>query len=165
MPKYFLTGERGTGKSHIVEKLIELYPVTGFLTRFDRERKELYLRFIQGPEHLIGTRVKKKMQPIMEGFLKASKEIPELETSSKLLVIDEIGFLEECCQDFRRAVRNLLKRSDNCLCVLRKGNFPFIKELLTLGGFETIEVTEKNRESVLSSLIEEYKKAGLKARC
>ncbi|ACR79848.1 MULTISPECIES: nucleoside-triphosphatase [Kosmotoga] len=161
MPKYFLTGERGTGKSHIVEKLIELYRVTGFLTRFDKRRKELYLRFIQGPEYLIGKREKKKIQPIPEGFLKASKEIPELETSSKLLVIDEIGFLEECCEEFRRAVKNLLEHSDNCLCVLRKGKFPFIKELLTLGGFETIEVTVRNRESILSFLIEEYKKAGL----
>lgn len=88
------------------------------------KEKELYLKIIQGPEYLVGIRVKKKMQPIIEGFLEASKEISNLELSSKLLVIDEIGFLEEVCKDFRKAVKELLEKSDNCLCVLRKGDFP-----------------------------------------
>ncbi len=157
--KYFLTGERGIGKSYLIERIKPLISTVGFETRFEPEGMRLYMHFFNGLSFLIGNRVSGKMRICEEGFKEAARHLGGLEIpESTFLIMDEIGFLEEDSPEFQHAVIASIRRSKNCICVLRKGAFSFISSLKNSMGIRSIEIGLNNREELFNRFEKEIEK-------
>lgn len=157
--KFFITGERNVGKSYLVERIKPVVKYRGFETRFDNDLENLYMNFYEGDSLLIGTRESGRLRIVEEGFLFATKLLGSLDIpNDNLLIMDEIGFLEEDSPEFQQAVVSSLRRAKHCLCVLRKGNFSFIGHLKASMGVGSIEITPENREEVYSRIVREIEK-------
>lgn len=155
MKGIFLTGDKGIGKSSIVKKLMRFFPSCGFLTFFDPSRNELFLKIINSQSFLIAKRnAKGKMEPIKAGFDSAAQKLAEISLNDKLLIIDELGFLELCCEKFQKEVKNLLLKSRTFLCVIQQGKNEFIKSLFDIEDTTLITVTKANRNHLVNWLIE-----------
>ena len=72
--------------------------------------------------------------------------------------MDEIGYLEEESPEFQQAVVAAIRRSKNCICVLRKGNYSFIDHLKRSMGIRSVELTVDNRDEILNRLLREVEK-------
>lgn len=157
--RFFITGERNAGKSYLVERVKALAKFTGFETRFDENLVELHINFFGGNSFLIGCRDNGRLRIVEEGFVSATRLLGTMEIpSDHILIMDEIGFLEEDSPEFQQAVVSALRRARHCLCVLRKGNFSFIGHLKASMGIGSIEITPENREEVYSRIVREIEK-------
>ncbi|AKI97285.1 nucleoside-triphosphatase [Kosmotoga pacifica] len=168
MSRFFITGRRNAGKSYIIEKIIESFDSYGFLTRFSKDNNTLLLKLIgygnsESENFTIAKRnANGKMYPLKDGFEKATLMLKKIEPGGKLLVIDELGFLELCCEDFRNEVVRLLKGANKFVCVIRKEGNCFLNSLKKMEGTSLIMVDENNRRRVLELLLKEIKKPGSK---
>ena len=157
--KFFITGERNSGKSYLVERVKALAKFTGFETRFDEDLVDLFISFFNGNSFLIGSRDNGRLKMVDEGFSSAVKLLGAIEIpSDHLLIMDEIGFLEEDSPEFQQAVVSALRRARHCLCVLRKGDFSFIGHLKSSMGIRSMELTPGNREQVFARIAREIER-------
>lgn len=157
--KYFITGERNVGKTYLINRLKPLMDATGFETRLESGGLQLYLHFFSGFSLLVGERARGKMKIVEEGFQEAAKRLRNLEIHKhRTLVMDEIGFLEEESPEFQHVVVSAIRRSKNCICVLRKGEYSFIEHLKSSMGIRSIELNRSNREDIYQRLVREIEK-------
>lgn len=156
MQKIFLTGERDTGKSSIVDAIAQKYGFFGFKTFFDARENSLFIKFSSGETFPVGYRDEGKMKPVLFGFDRAACIIEHMYLEDKPLVIDEIGFLEESSYSFKEAIIKIVQRASRVLCVLRLSDTPFIGRLKGLQGFQTLELTLNNRDRILKEIIENF---------
>ena len=157
--KYFVTGEKNVGKTYLVEKIKPLVNVKGFETRFEPEGQRLFLHFLNGLSFMIGERNSGRLRIIEECFKEAARELGTMEIpESCFLIMDEIGYLEEESPEFQQAVVAAIRRSKNCICVLRKGNYSFIDHLKRSMGIRSVELTVDNRDEILNRLLREVEK-------
>ena len=126
----FLTGDRGAGKSWIARRAAELTgrPCYGFVTRFDGERKALYMTAPAEAErpdeaHRVAERRNGRMRQIGGRFdevgtalLAEARKHPE-----GLILMDECGHLEKDAARFRQEILRCLDGGIPVLGVLRKG--------------------------------------------
>ncbi|HNU24061.1 MAG TPA: nucleotide kinase, partial [Mesotoga sp.] len=88
--KFFITGERNSGKSYLVERVKALAKFTGFETRFDEDLVDLFISFFNGNSFLIGSRDNGRLKMVDEGFSSAAKLLGAIEIpSDHLLIMDE----------------------------------------------------------------------------
>lgn len=154
MQKIFLTGESGVGKSYIINKIKDRQDTIGFKTFFDTGRKTLFIRFSGGESFPVGYRDEGKMKPVLFGFERAACIIEQLQPDDRLLIVDEIGILEENCYKFKIAFEKLLDRSSKVLCVLRSGETPFISQLKSRSDFELLKLKKDSRNETLKNIFE-----------
>ena len=130
-----LTGTMGIGKTTLLSKL---FPdgLPG-ITTWAEPRKAVYMRDNEAAESvkiaaydesLPGTKAKMTLL----GDEMCVFGIPVLNrcihSESDWISIDEIGFLEETCEPFKNAIRDLLAHK-RVAAVVRKQDFPFLNEL------------------------------------
>jgi molybdenum cofactor cytidylyltransferase len=130
-----LTGTRGRGKSTLLKKL---FPETlPGLTTWAERSQAVYLQ-----EHLTGetTQVgvfdetlpgpENRMALLEEGFISLGVAALErcMESDSRWIAIDEIGYLEALCLPYGKALGKLLEKKQ-VAAVVRKQNLPFLEEL------------------------------------
>ncbi len=157
--KFFITGERNAGKSYLLERVKSLAKFTGFETRFDEDLVNLSINFFNGNSFLIGCRDNGRLRIVEEGFASATRLLGTMEIpSDHILIMDEIGFLEEDSPEFQHAVIASIRRSKNCICVLRKGAFSFISSLKNSMGIRSIEIGLNNREELFNRFEKEIEK-------
>ena len=116
MDKILICGPRGVGKSTLIRRLTALYPgpVSGFVTKRETvaDGEGLFPIYIHpaacpearrqyGPENLIGRCDSRRSVRYPEAFDRLG---PPLLTSGGLLVMDELGFLENDAHRFQAAV-------------------------------------------------------------
>ncbi len=130
-----LTGNRGTGKTTLLQQLFpEKHPG---LTTWAQPRQAVFLR-----DNLSGETIQvgafdptlpgpgNQMVLMQDGF--SSLGVPALmrcmESDSPWITIDEIGYLESRCEDYRNTLRCLLEKKQMA-AVVRKQDLPFLREL------------------------------------
>lgn len=130
----FLTGDRGSGKTTLLSKLFP-EELPGITTWAEPEKcvymkencTDTVIEIARYNAFLSGDR---KMALCSEGFV--SFGVPVLERcrtgKSEWVSIDEIGFLEETCEPYKNALRELLEQK-RIVAVLRKQDLPFLNEL------------------------------------
>ncbi|KAJ48802.1 nucleoside-triphosphatase [Clostridium tetanomorphum] len=168
MLNIFLTGEKGIGKSTIIHKIIKRYEysIGGYtVIPIIRENfKYFYITSINnGIENslmAIGDINKKKIIHIYEDALEnfASKLINSDINKKEIIILDEIGFIESQCNNFKTAVMNALDSNKIVLGVLKDFNGDFINKIKKRKDVIIFRVTKENR-NILPEII--YKKISL----
>ena len=163
-PKIFLTGDRGIGKSTIIENLLSKLPPKnygGFFTRPNLENGALkgfeIIDLISGEKAGIAFFAPTgEIIPLKEGFLGVGINSLKNAEKRELPVMDELGFLELCAPDFQKAVFQALLNAPKALGVLRNEPNPFLEQVKAMPGVKIITVNRENREQILAELLEIY---------
>ena len=159
-----LWGERGVGKSTLARRLLEEWkgPVCGFVTRSSPPDADgfrsiyLYAADDPAPEERTCNRVGRTnrtehtMWP--EVFDQLGVELLRAQPGS-LILMDELGFLEQDAADFRRQVLRCLDGSIPVLAVIKhKTHIPFLQEIRSHPRVQLYQVTEENRDDLPTEL-------------
>ena len=169
-----LWGERGVGKSTLARRLLEEWkgPVRGFVTRSSPPDadgfRSIYLHAaddsapVEHADNRVGrtNRTEHSMWP--EVFDGLGVELLRAQPGS-LILMDELGFLEQDAADFRRQVLRCLDGNIPVLAVIKhKTHIPFLQEIRSHPRVQLYQVTEENRDelpAVLSPLIRNWNNA------
>ena len=159
-----LWGQRGVGKSTLARRLLEDWtgPIRGFVTRSSPPDadgfRSIYLHAADDPAPMeqacnrIGrtNRTEHTMWP--EVFDGLGVELLRAQPGS-LILMDELGFLEQDAADFRREVLRCLDGSIPVLAVIKhKTHIPFLQEIRKHPRVQLYQVTEENRDALPAQL-------------
>ena len=159
-----LWGERGVGKSTLARRLLEEWrgPVRGFVTRSSPPDadgfRSIYLHAADDPapvEHTCNrvgrtNRTEHTMWP--EVFDQMGVELLRAQPGS-LILMDELGFLEQDAAAFRRQVLRCLDGNTPVLAVIKhKTHIPFLQEIRSHPRVQLYQVTEENRDDLQAEL-------------
>ncbi|MFW6119553.1 MAG: nucleoside-triphosphatase [Petrotogales bacterium] len=156
MKRFFLSGDRECGKSTLIKSIVdECKPdFEGFTTFFDHSRNHLLLKINKEDYYTIAERNEHGyMNANTRELQKAGKTISKVISGNKILIIDELGYIEQQSPEFMNEVEKILQNAKKCICVLRENDNPFLKRIKQLPDYETIKLTRNNREEVLRKLI------------
>lgn len=159
-----LWGQRGVGKSTLARRLLEEWKgsVCGFVTRSSPPDadgfRSIYLHAADDPapvedaRNRVGrtNRTEHTMWP--EVFDGMGVELLRARPGS-LILMDELGFLEQDAEVFRRRVLRCLDGSVPVLAVIKhKTHIPFLQEIRTHPRVQLYQVTEENRDALATEL-------------
>lgn len=141
-----LTGSRGAGKSTLMRQLAGWQGgADGILTQAVRQpdgsAMEVQLRRMGREEFcIIGKGGPQGMQPVKAGFTRGAELLRQCrEQHAGLLVIDEIGFLEQQQVEFLQEIWNCFEKT-RVWAVLRKGEYPFQQRLKARGDVWVVDL-------------------------
>lgn len=159
-----LWGQRGVGKSTLARRLLEHWtgPVCGFVTRSSLPDadgfRSIYLHTADDPTPVEHTRNRvgrtNRMEHTMwpEVFDRLGVELLRAQPGS-LILMDELGFLEQDAAVFRREVLRCLDGSIPVLAVIKhKTHIPFLQEIRNHPRVQLYQVTEENRDDLSAEL-------------
>lgn len=164
-----LTGDIQVGKSTIIQKILHELDISagGFRTiwgdPFFDGRSDLFLLGIgevPSPERIAATRHGHGcgITAFPEIFDTVGTHLIDEASSSSLIIMDELGFLEKDAEKFQRAVLSALTSSIPILGVVRNMQNPFLDRVRAHPDVDVIVVTEENRDELYCRLLERFKK-------
>ena len=140
----FITGSRGSGKSHLVNNMLKHMSDSFNLLQSHRtDTPQVVIKsnlVADNKEFVIGVPRTSGINPASKGNNMTINEsgfincaIPAIDTHldttpEKLFVIDELGYLESSCVPFQKAVEKLLDNS-HVLAVIRKQSTEFLNRI------------------------------------
>ena len=176
MNNIFLTGEKGIGKSTIVNRFVntlEFLP-GGFQTlMFSKDESGLYtliirpykldLAYEKGTEpegddfSIVATREN------LDQFMTVNKDAFDFtgvnilrrsleKENTRLIIMDELGFMEKDATIFQAEVFKCLDSETPVLGVLKEGSMPFLDAISEREDVVVIEVTNNNRDQVFTDM-------------
>jgi nucleoside-triphosphatase len=164
-----LTGFPGVGKTTLIRRISEelknLHPV-GFYTEEIKEegiRKGFELIGFDGKKGLLShvdikslNRVGKYRVDVkgFEGFLDS---IAFFALQTKLIIIDEIGKMECLSPKFKRIIKEILDSEKMVIATIAFKGSGLIDEIKKRKDVKLFEITEKNRDSLLSEIVFQFK--------
>lgn len=152
----FLTGNIQVGKSTAIKKFLKKEKIKplGFTTHLDRNTGSLMMK-VSGNDGEYDFQVAapgKSHRPVpdTDAFDRAGRLLMYIDTKRcKLLIMDELGFLEKDASVFLAAVPALLDRGVNTIGVLRnKPDGPFWDMLHSRKDTVILTVDEENRNTI-----------------
>lgn len=165
----FLTGERGVGKSTILNKGIDELKIkpTGFRTLPFYTNGELHGYYMDGltvesraNKQFISKRNGNSYRAIIETFENFGVNIlrDSLNSSSDIILMDELGFFENNAFNFQRRVFDCLDSNKLVIGVLKKANSPFLNSIKERKDIILIEIDIDNREEKYQEFINAFLK-------
>ena len=154
-----LTGERQSGKSRAVNRIIEQLrlPLLGFRTRFltsQRGSSELYMvpadePDILTPDRIVARRIEGKMTGLTDRFDTWGVELlrRRKQTFPGLILMDECGHLEKNAFAFQAEIMACLDEDRPVLGVLRKDQ-AWHECIRSHPSVRVLTVTEENRADI-----------------
>lgn len=165
----FITGEKGIGKSTLINRLIEEInlEVSGFKTlpyEIENQRMGFYLKGLVEASDFINNRPisiqdsQTSCIPITETFETLGVEVlrKSLKDSHPIIVMDELGRLERMAKEFNQEVYKVLDSHKMVLGVLQQVSVPLLEAIkqredtliLTLTCHNTHNVHMKIKEEI-----------------
>lgn len=164
--KILLTGLPHSGKSTILNRLLESFPCKqGFLTLEileDGQRKGFEMVTAQGEKAFLATTDEETPYRVSRYFVNVQnleKIISKTRdfSADDLLYIDEIGQMELCSEKFRDLVERYLCAGNTFIGAISKAyTDDFTEKILSRSDIELIEITPENREEVYFRLKERF---------
>jgi nucleoside-triphosphatase len=156
----FITGNPGVGKTTLIKKIAKILPPnqfsgfyteeiragsrrTGFLiSTFDDYRKTMsHVDF--NSNYQVG-----KYFVNIENIDEIVVRIQNAKSEPKLYLIDEIGKMESFSLKFRRWIEELMRGKTPILATIAKSGNEWIQSIKDFSGFQIIEITPENRNSI-----------------
>ncbi|MGI5901154.1 MAG: nucleoside-triphosphatase [Desulfitobacteriia bacterium] len=181
---FIITGQRRTGKSSLIKEYIDTYrqEISGLFVQriYDDEKKVNAYRLVDyasKEEYIldIPERPGLKMDNIFlkteekgvsytnpEIFETTGKDILEKSLAFKkyLVVIDEIGSVEEDAELYKKAVRDVLDARIPVLGIIQNIKTPFIDEIRNRPDVEILNLDEISREKAEKQVYEFLRECG-----
>ncbi|MBQ3461476.1 MAG: NTP transferase domain-containing protein [Solobacterium sp.] len=172
-----LQGDKGAGKSTLIRRLAQEMQCTagGFLTRAVMSRKTGYKDIFMYPASFIFdtddqgiiARENGKLCGITQNGVKEvypevfdtyGTQLIHSASKKQLIIMDEIGFMEEKAQQFQKAVLSAFDGTVPVLASVKAKNIstPFLEEVRSHENVRLIELNETNRDEVYEQLVELY---------
>ena len=164
-----ITGPPGVGKTTLIKNLAEalrpLHPV-GFLTAEIREggiRKGFELISLDGRKGLLShTDIQSphrvgKYKVDVKGFEDFLSFLPLLDSSARLVLIDEIGKMECFSDRFRTWLQNCLDSEKSVIATIALKGTGFIEAVKKRQDVRLFEITQGNRDFALNEILKEVK--------
>jgi len=160
-----ITGLPGVGKTTLIKKISEqlrvLHPV-GFYTAEIREkgvRKGFELISFDGRSGILshtdikGPYMVGKYGVDIKGFEDFLESTPFLNPATNLIVIDEIGKMECLSRKFIGLIKNILDSEKQVIATIALKGGGLIEETKKRDDIRIIEITQSNRESLVSEVL------------
>lgn len=170
MHHVFFTGEIQVGKSTALRKTVARlgWSWGGFQTVFTgrgtAEARLCLCPWGDGrclPERTVALGVPGKgMTPLPGAFDRLGPPLLTPGSGTGLLILDELGYLEQEAEGFRRAVFAALGGAVPCLGVLRGGLPGWLSDIAARADVTVLSVTERNRDAVPEIALELLRKSG-----
>lgn len=170
-----LTGEKGVGKSSIVRSLLARTScaVGGFLSEpvtASAQRVAYELVDLQtGERKAFARRVPWSRAPrggpflvdrgVFESF--GARIVRRACRNADLVVMDEIGCMEDASPAFRRAVMRCLASGVPVLAVVQRGECAFVRELLAAFRHDVVRVNAGEEERVRATVLAKLREWGV----
>ncbi|MCD6309750.1 MAG: hypothetical protein J7M18_03485 [Candidatus Eremiobacteraeota bacterium] len=161
MAVILITGEIGTGKSTLIQRVLGILSpdeVVGLFTTKrpgSRNFEVVISGFHKNEEMLIGRHESGRgMIPVPTGFFHLGVRLLDNVKGSSFLVIDELGFLENSAPCFRYYVFKAIDRVKNGILVLRDVRTPFLEAIRKTPGTRLFNITRENRNEILNEVLE-----------
>jgi nucleoside-triphosphatase len=166
----FLTGDIQVGKSTIIRKVIHELGISpgGFRTSWgdplpDGSSDLFLLGMNETPSsyriaaHRFGSG--RGITAFPEIFDTVGPRLLTEATSSSLIIMDELGFIEKDAAGFQNAVLSTLNKSVPVLGVVRNMQTPFLDQVRAHPNVDVIIVTKENREEIFHQVLATIKKS------
>jgi len=75
--------------------------------------------------------------------------------NSELIVMDELGFMEEVSTKFKNKVKEVLNSDKNVICVIKEKKGDFLNEISSLGRI--YKIFDSDKEKIINEIVEEVK--------
>ncbi len=166
----FLTGDIQVGKSTIIRKVIhELgFSHGGFRTSWGDllpdGSADLFLLGMDEPPSLDRIAARRfgsgrGITAFPEIFDSVGSRLIAEASSSPMIIMDELGFIEKNAAGFQNAVLSALTGSVPILDVFRNMQTPFLDKVRSHPNVEVIIVTKENREKIFEQVLADVKKS------
>ncbi|MDZ7337534.1 MAG: nucleoside-triphosphatase [candidate division KSB1 bacterium] len=170
-----LTGEKGVGKSTLLREVINKLrcEVAGFVTEpvLDHDHRVGYrmIDLCTGKEATIAQRVPHSTAARGGPFVVNHQAfevfgaalVREASRRADLIVMDEIGCMEQGAPLFQEAVRACLASGKPVICVVQAAKCAFVEELLATYRTEVVRVSAVQMEKTRGLILERVRKWGL----
>ena len=162
MVHLFLTGEVQVGKSTLLRALLErlAFPACGFCTCWAVCGGEERLHLLPwgaerrcAPENAAACRVDRRAQAMSGRFDRLGPPLLLPRKGSRVLVMDELGFLEREEKVFQQAVLGALDGPLPVLGVIKPRQTPFLDAVRAHPRTRAVLVTEENRDALLEKVL------------
>jgi len=159
----FIEGDIKVGKSYVLEKTLKILNIKygGFKTiPIYKEDKKVAFKLIDlltNEENVVATYN-------IDGNLIVNSDIFDelgvkaLENGLKksdLIVMDELGFLEDNSNKFKEKVFEVLNSDKNVLAVIKDKKNKFLNEISNLG--EVFKIENDNKEMIINKIVDEVR--------
>lgn len=173
MKNIFLTGISGCGKSTLINKILDTLKIkySGYRTRpyFIKDiNKGFYMEgYIKSKNNFSPISVKfenEKPIPILETFEVLGCEILRESikySNTKLILMDEIGILEDGALEFKKEIINCIESKKIVLGVIKKKDNSFLNYLKNRKDIIVFDIENKNNQQldeIYFYILEEIKK-------
>ena len=157
----FISGYKQCGKTTVVNKVLEKIntPYKGLISYsvIQPGGRRVYIKSAKrdSESYLCGEcRGGTALKNYPEVFNEKGVSWIEADGSVKLIVIDEVGFLEESAFAYENALLNLLERTDvHVLGVIRDGSGVLTEQIRRHPNVSVVNVTENNRDSIVPEIL------------
>ena len=171
----FLTGDRQIGKSTAIQRFLTAFPqlrLGGYFTR--SAGMDVYMLPASAPRDVLlsedpsgevfsaagGFPVgKRRIGGFPEAFDTKGAELLRNSGNADLIILDEIGWMEEKADIFSSEILRLVHSGKNILGVIRKGcSTALCRELHSLPSVTNLELNESNRDQMPETLAEYFRR-------
>lgn len=152
-----ITGTKGCGKSTLADRVLDSFSgsVSGFRTVFrDRceETQTLYIESLDGSRCCCAADWSNGERRLYrEAFDDFAVSLTD--SSSRLVFIDELGFMEKDSSNLKAAVEQAFDKCRNTLCVIRIDAAGWMQELKARKDVTVIAVTNDNRDRLWEHIL------------
>ncbi|MCR5648292.1 MAG: nucleoside-triphosphatase [Oscillospiraceae bacterium] len=158
--KLLLTGLPGAGKSTIVRAMLSASgrDPRGFYTAKGAPAEDgsvpvfLHPASGEGEPRLVGRVYPDRAEGCPEAF-NASAALLEGIPEGSLVVMDELGFMENRAEVFKARVLAVLAGDYDIIAVIKPRSTPFLDAVRAVGGVELVGIDETDREALRRELV------------
>lgn len=162
MNHIFITGEKGVGKSTLVRNVLNQLAVKskGFMTVKSKDNYGVYMYEVQNPKptfdatNCIGMRNDQGgFEAFPAVFDTLGVALLEKVYPCDLIVMDELGIMENRANLFQEKVLKLLNEETPILGVLRLADAPFLNAIKDHPNTTVFILTEGNRQDIFEKVL------------
>ncbi len=162
----FLTGPKHIGKSTIIQKVISKWKLNigGFITYPGINNDlNIYISSVNDTKkYEAANRIAKRNSDGVIGIIENFNELGVMlinkdKANASLLIMDELGFLEQEATNFKNSIYKCLNENIPILGVIKDRYIPWLEVIRNHPSVEIITVTKDNRDDLADIIIKKLK--------